>query len=193
MKKTLVIIGHPNPSSFCHALAQTYAQATREQGAAVEVLDLAKLNFDPILHEGYQGKQPLEPDLQRAQELLTWCEHLCLATPLWWGASPALLKGFFDRTLQPGFAFKYDDNPIPQKLLSGRSGRLLFTSDSPTWYSKFFMGDSAVKAITHSTLGFCGFKPVRVTRFESVRTSNIEKRSKWLEQTANISRKDQPK
>ena len=190
MTRILVIAAHPQPHSLCAGLADAYADAARQQGAEVEVLRLAELRFDPVLRHGHHGEQPLEEDLQRAQQLLTWCDHLCIATPLWWGAAPALLKGFFDRALLPGFAFKYTKGPFPRRLLSGRSARLLITSDSPAWYLRLFMGDSAVRAITDSTLRFCGFGPVRVSRFGPVRSSTPEKRDQWLRHAAHLARQD---
>jgi hypothetical protein len=32
------------------------------------ILNIARLQFDPILHEGYQGNQQIEPDIADAQE-----------------------------------------------------------------------------------------------------------------------------
>jgi len=177
--RTLVIVGHPNPDSFGSALAQRYAEAARNLGAEVEVLSLSELDFDLSLRGGFQGEQALEPDLMRAQELLKWCTHLCVVFPVWWGAPPALLKGFFDRTLLPGFAFKFRPSGLSEKLLAGRSARMIVTSDSPGWYLRWIMGDSAVNAVRRSTLAFCGFK-VRLTRLNSVRTSSPEQRDRWM-------------
>ena len=58
---------------------------------------LGDLRFDPVLREGYQQVQALEPDLLQAQANILWAEHLVLVYPIWWGGIPALLKGFFDR------------------------------------------------------------------------------------------------
>lgn len=177
--RTLVIVGHPNPNSLGSALAQRYADAARRNGAQVELLQLSDLNFDLSLRGGFHGEQALEPDLLRAQELLKWCSHLCVVFPVWWGASPALLKGFFDRTLLPGFAFRYRPSGLPERLLAGRTARLIVTSDSPGWYLRWIMGDSAMNAVRRSTLAFCGFR-VRLTRLNSVRTSRPEQRDRWL-------------
>ena len=157
MSAVLVIDAHPNPESLCAALARRYADAARQAGASVTLLSLRELAFDLVLHQGYRGQQPLEPDLQRAQRLVEASAHLCLVTPLWWGSVPALLKGFFDRTLQRGWAYRYQDNGNPLGLLAGRSARVLLTTDSPGWYLRLLQGDPTVKQLVRSTLRFCGF------------------------------------
>ena len=76
-------------------------QGAGESGAEVRKLVLAEMEFDLNLSAGYKGKQPLEPDLQEAQELIAWADHLVFVYPNWWGGMPALLKGFIDRVFLP--------------------------------------------------------------------------------------------
>ena len=190
MTAVLVIDAHPNPDSLCTALAARYADAARQTGADVTVLALRELRFDPILHQGYRGEQPLEPDLLRAQGLIEAGTHVCLVTPLWWGSVPALLKGFFDRILQRGWAFRYLPNGSPLGLLAGRSARVLLTTDSPGWYLRLLQGDPTVKQLVRSTLRFCGFKPVRVTRFGPVHGSTPQARAGWLDRAAAVGAQD---
>jgi NAD(P)H dehydrogenase (quinone) len=35
-----------------------------------------------------------------------------LVYPVWWGSVPAIMKGFLDRTLLPGFAFQKRENSV---------------------------------------------------------------------------------
>ena len=62
-KRVLVIVGHPSTDSFCAALADSYVETAIGAGQDVRVLYLGDLCFDPVLHEGYNRIQPLEPDL----------------------------------------------------------------------------------------------------------------------------------
>ncbi|MCB2035234.1 MAG: NAD(P)H-dependent oxidoreductase, partial [Ottowia sp.] len=107
-------------------------------------------------------------------------------TPLWWGSVPALLKGFFDRTLQRGWAYRYKPNGMPEGLLAGRSARVLLTTDSPGWYLRLVQGSPTERQLVRSTLRFCGLKPVRVTRFGPVHNSQPADRARWLEQAAAL-------
>lgn len=187
MKRIVVVIGHPNPESLCAALAQSYIAAAREAGHEVRVLDLAALQFDPVLRGGYKRAQPLEPDLVLAQEQIAWAEHLVVVYPIWWSAPPALLKGFFDRTFLPGFAFKYHANdPLWDRLLAGRSARLLVTSDSPAWYLFWVTRNPGVRLVKHGTLEFSGITPVRVSLFGGVRLSKPDQRAGWLQKAREL-------
>jgi len=182
MADVLIIDGHPDVSSLCAALAQSHAEGLRDRGVNAKVLALRDLHFDPILRVGYHDQQPLEPDLQRAQALIAGAKRLVVVAPVWWGSVPALLKGFLDRTLERGWAFRYKPNGMPEGLLAGRSARVIITTDSPGFYLRFIQGDPSVRALVRSTLKFCGLKPVGVTRIGPVHKSSAGQRERWLAQ-----------
>lgn len=187
--KVLLLLGHPNNDSLCAALLAQYAQGLQTTGAEVRSYRIADLNFDPSLHLGYNQVQALEPDLQRFQADVAWCTHLVIAFPLWWGGTPAVLKGLIDRTFLPGFAFKYlPNNPLPAKLLKGRSVHLLMTMDSPDFWYRWVLGRPLSKALKRQIFGFSGFAPFRLTTFGNVRGSTPAKRQKWLQQAENLGR-----
>ena len=177
----LVINGHPSRNSFTGAIANSYVVGAREAGAQVEIIHLADLTFDPILHDGYRKIMALEPDLARAQELIKSCKKLVICYPQWWGSGPALLKGFIDRTFLPGFAFKYrDKSAFWDKLLVGRSAELWLLSDSPRFWFVLKYWNSPIKWLKTATLDFCGFKPVKVTVVDRVRFLSEDQRKKVL-------------
>lgn len=185
MANVLVIDGHPDPSSLTAQLAASYAEGAPD----AVLLTLRDLDFDLTLRTGYRTPQDLEPDLARAQALLEWADHVTVLTPLWWGSVPALLKGFFDRTLERGWAFRYQDSGLPQGLLSGRTGRLMVTSDSPGWYLRI-AGDSNVKQVKGRTMEFCGIKPTTVTRYTDVRGRSELQIAEWIRRAADLGRTD---
>jgi putative NADPH-quinone reductase len=85
-----------------------------------------------VLGHPRDDNQPLGPDLVRAQQALLAARHVAWVYPVWWGTMPALLKGFLDRTLVSGFAYRYRPNsPLWDRLLRGRSAELLVTMDAP--------------------------------------------------------------
>ncbi|GAA4823236.1 NAD(P)H-dependent oxidoreductase [Nocardioides caeni] len=190
MARTLVIDAHPDATSLCAALVDRYAAGAREAGAEVEVIVLRDLAFDVHLRRGLRADQPLEPDLVRAQGALIAADHVVVVAPVWWGSVPALLKGFLDRTLERGWAYRYRSNGLPQGLLAGRSARVIVTTDSPGWWLRGLMGDSAVRQLTRSTLRFCGLKPVRATRIGVVHGSTPERRESWLRKVSDLGRSD---
>ncbi|MWV57703.1 flavodoxin family protein [Rathayibacter sp. VKM Ac-2754] len=182
---TLIIDGHPNPDSLCAALARRYAD---EHGDA-EVLAVRDLAFDPDMRFGYTRRQELEPDLERAWLLLLEARHVVVVTPVWWGSVPAVLKGFFDRVLLPRRAYRTRPNGLPEGLLTGRTGRVIVTSDSPRWYLPL-VGDTTVRHVRRTTLRFCGIRPVRATRLGPVKDSTPERRQAWLAEAGRLGRLD---
>jgi NAD(P)H dehydrogenase (quinone) len=177
----LVINGHPRRDSFTGAVAESFAFGVRDMGSEVQILHLADLVFDPILHEGYRIVMPLEADLLRAQELIRACTKLVICYPQWWGSGPAILKGFIDRVFLPGFAFKYHENSaLWDKLLKGRSAELWLLSDSPRIWFIIKYWNSPIKWLKTATLDFCGFHPVKVRIVDRVRFLTNDQRKKVL-------------
>ena len=186
-KRILLILGHPSTTSFCAALAERYAQSALDAGHEVRQLRLGEIVFDPVLRDGYQQIQTLEDDLNAAQSDILWAEHLTLVYPIWWGGIPALLKGFFDRVLLPGFAFKYrKGKAFPDKLLNGRTAHLLVTMDTPPWYYRLIYRMPGLHEVRKTTLQFCGIKPLRTLTFGPVLGSTDQQRRSWLQQAQAI-------
>ena len=185
-----LLMANPDRDSFDNAIADTYQAAALAAGHQLERQDLATMHFDPILHRGYKAIQPLEPDLVQAQELMSWCQRWVIVYPAWWGSVPALLKGFFDRTLLPGQAFApHEHDPMWDKLLKGRSGQLFVTADAPDIWTLLAYHNADVRMVKHAVLGFCGIRPVKVTRFAEVKTSTEVTRAAWLERVRQIAAK----
>jgi NAD(P)H dehydrogenase (quinone) len=182
MKKILIINGHPDKQSLCSELAIKYKKGADLAGAECKLVNLADLEFNPSLSNGYRKRTELEPDLLMMQQEILKAEHIVLVYPNWWGTYPALLKGFLDRILLPGFAFSYRENSVlTNKLLKGKTARLVVTMDSPSWYYSLFLNSPGHTTMKKGILGFCGIKPVKVTSFGPVRNSAENKRKEWMQ------------
>ena len=68
MKKILIINGHPNSQSFCHAISEAYKDGASSKGNHAVLLNLSELNFDLSLANGYSKSMELEKDLVFAQD-----------------------------------------------------------------------------------------------------------------------------
>ena len=181
MKKILIINGHPNAESYNAALAKAYKQGALSSGAEVKEINVGELNFNPNLAFGYQKRMELEPDLRDAQEKILWADHLVWVYPIWWGGIPAILKGFIDRTFLPDFAFKYRENSVWwDKLLAGKSARIICTLDQPAWYFWLVNRRPAYWAMKKMTLEFCGINPVKVTTIGPIQNSKDTYRQDWI-------------
>lgn len=180
-KNITVILGHPDSSSFCHALAEKYATSAQAAGHTVRLFKLGELAFDPVLRHGYQQRQELEPALVEIREAILWAQHLVFVYPTWWGSMPAILKGLFDRIFLPGYAFQYrKDSQWWDRLLAGRSAHAIVTMDTPPWYYRLVYSMPGHHQIKKTILEFCGIKPVRITSLGPIRQASAAQRSNWL-------------
>ena len=116
--------------------------------------------------------------------------HLAIATPVWWGSSPAVLKGFIDRVFLPGWAYAHSGGALPVKGLTGRSARVLVTMDAPRWWDQLRYGRSARRQLKDATLGFVGYKPVTTSLFPSVGTSTLPQRQRMLDRARRDGERD---
>jgi putative NADPH-quinone reductase len=181
MKKIVIINGHPDNESFNHALQKAYKTGALRTGNEVEEITLSDMEFSTNLRYGYRKRTDWEPDLLDAWDKIVQADHLVLIFPIWWGSMPALMKGFFERVFLPGFAFEYQEkSPFPKKLLKGKTSEIIVTMDTPVWYYKWILGNTGVKLLKNSILGFCGVKNKRTTYLAVMKTSDEKQRQKWL-------------
>ncbi|MCT1476888.1 NAD(P)H-dependent oxidoreductase [Microbacterium sp. p3-SID336] len=181
----LVIDGHPDPQSLTAAIARHYAEGHGD----ARVLALRDLDFDPHLRFGYRERMTLEPALVDAKRALHEATSIAVATPLWWGSVPAVLKGFFDRALLPQQEYRYTALGLPQGLLPARQGRLLLLADTP-WYAAPFTGLPAQTQVARNTLRLCGVRTVRRTRMLGVKGADASTIARWLDRAERLGAAD---
>ncbi len=187
MKKIVLILGHTYDQGFCGSIFEAYVKGAQEAGHEIRKIKLGELKFDPILHKGYREIQELEPDLKSAQADMLWADHWVFIFPTWWSSFPAILKGFFDRIILPGFGFKFQEGKLlQQKLLAGKTARLITTMDGPALAYRFWFGAPGIKIIKTGVLNFCGISPVKTTIIGSLKFLAEEKKSKKLEAIKKI-------
>lgn len=188
--RILVIQGHPDATHphLCHALADAFAQGALDAGHEVRRLDIATLDF-PLLRSQADFMQGEAPEtLRAAQQDIAWCETMLLVFPLWLGGAPALVQAFLEQTMRPGFAYRYRGKGFPEKLMKGRSARLVVTMGMPALAYRLWFMEHGVKRITQGVLGFVGFSPVRVTYFGMIEQASEAKRAGWLQRMRELGR-----
>jgi len=187
-KRIYILLGHTYQKGICDAFAESYAKGARSAGHEVRLTKMGDMKFDPILHDGYHTVQELEPDLKKAQEDIKWAEHIVIIYPMWWSSMPADLKGFFDRAWLPEFAFRFHENGMGwDKLLKGKSGRVIITMDSWPLVSRLLFGDST-NEIGKAILGFSGIHPVHITKIGPVKDMSPEDIKDWQDKISGCGR-----
>jgi NAD(P)H dehydrogenase (quinone) len=122
-----------------------------------------------------------------AWEKIKWADHLVWVYPVWWGSWPALMKGFVDRVFLPGLTFKKIEGSLWwEKLLKGKTARIITTMDQPGWYYRWVYGRPSTNALKKCTLEFCGVGPVKTTTIGPIRNSKTTFRENWLEKVKRL-------
>jgi putative NADPH-quinone reductase len=181
MAKIAIIVGHPQQQTLCEALAEAYARGATAAGHEVKLFALSRMNFDPILRDGFRREHPLEPDLQAAYDWMAASDHWVIVFPLWCGDMPAILKGFIERVLQPDLLRMHaSDGKLTWKVFKGKSARVIMTMGMPGWFYRLYYGAHALKLIKRNILHFIGVTPVRSTIYGMIDAAGDDKRKEWL-------------
>ncbi len=155
----LIIYAHPNKEGHCGYILKKIQRELDNDKKNYEILNLYKINFNPILknEEHYtSGRRKVTEKIGEFQDKIRNNKKFIIIYPTWWNSTPAILKGFFDRVLTMGFAFKYE-NKIPRGLLQGKVA-VITTTGGPIIFEKFFAGNRSLKTVINDTLNFCGLK-----------------------------------
>ena len=186
-----IIQGHPDPAGghLCHALADAYAAGAVSAGHAVARIEVARLDF-PLLRtrEEFTGRAVPE-SLDAAMLGIMGAQHLVIVFPLWLGTMPALLKGFLEQVLRPGFAFEAREKGFPRGLLHGRSARLVVTMGMPALIYRWYFRAHGVRGLERSILRFAGMGPVRETLLGSIEGVDDAERRRWLDRMEGYGRR----
>jgi putative NADPH-quinone reductase len=189
MKKIFIISAYPNQDGVGTQLVDNYLEESLKVGHEAILLNLSAISFDPVLHHGYKKRQELEADLLSAQKNISWADHLVFFFPIWWGGTPAILKGFFDRVFLPGFAFNYGSGYLPKQLLTKKSARIIVTMDAPLIFDSLVLGCAGIKLVKKAILQFCGINPVKITRIGRLRYLNEKQKNKVTEKIRQIAKR----
>ena len=179
-----IISGHPNSSSYCTALAKSYEEGSKSTGNKVRFISVTSMKFDAV-HQ----RKTVEKDVAYAQSTLQWADHIVFIFPIWWGNMPALMKGFVDRVFASGVTYKFKEGGMWDKLLKGKSARVIATMDAPPLVYKLFFRNPLKKNMK-AILGFCGVAPIKYSYIGSVKMASPEKRKFWLERIKKVGMKD---
>ncbi len=183
-RNILLIQGHPDGSAthLCYALADAYAQGAAHAGHSVRRLTLAGLQFPLLSSQAQWETGELPPSLQPAQDDIRWADHIVLFFPLWLGDMPALLKGFLEQVMRPGFAFvrKQGSAVFTEKGLTGRSARVVVTMGMPALVYRWYFRAHSVRALERNVLGFVGIAPVSQTLVGGAAGLSAQDASRWL-------------
>lgn len=188
-KRIFIWVAHPKPNSLNAALAARYAKGAEENGADVRIMALADMDVDQDF-DGYDKRRELTPDLAEWQENIRWADHVMIVHPYWWGAMPSKAKAVLDAGLLSGFAYKYKAKGVAwDKLLTGRTGDAIITSDTPSWIDTLIYRSPGRRVMRNQVMKFTGIKPRQVVQMGSVKLADTTKIDRWLAQAESMGAK----
>lgn len=186
-----VILAHPRPGSFNHAIADEVVAVLRDSGHTITLHDLYQEWFDPVLPSGEIPRDSVLP-----VEITCHCREIAAADgivfvhPDWWGMPPAILKGWIDRVLRPGVAYRFaatdSGDGVPEGLLAAEAVLVFNTSNTPAEREQVVFGDPLERIWKDCIVSFCGVPIFRRRMFSVIVTSTEDQRREWLAEVREI-------
>ena len=186
--RVTVILAHPDRESFNHAIADAAVDALSASGHDVVFHDLCAERFDPVMPaaEIPQGAKLPEAIATHCLEIEN-ADGIVVVHPNWWRQPPAILKGWVDRVMRPGVAYRFNEGDsgegVPEGLLRARTALVLNTSNTSDERERAVFGDPLRRIWVDCVFGLCGVTDVRRRVFSEVVTSTPAQRDAWLAET----------
>ncbi|OOF58517.1 NAD(P)H-dependent oxidoreductase [Rodentibacter myodis] len=181
----LIIFAHPNSKgSFGRAIADRVAKASQTLGVSTQFRDLYTLDFNPIIsfEELQAANQGIIPEeVKYEHQLIRQADLITLVYPLWWMGFPAILKGYLDRVLSHGFAYK-TENGESVGLLQGKQMQQFITLGSNVdKYKEFGVDKSLDHCLINGLFNYCGILNVDYELFGDIHLIDDEARRKMID------------
>lgn len=182
-----IILAHPDPKSFNHAIAHTAKEQLLQNDHTVFFHDLYQENFPPLLPTEEIARDAVLPDVisTHCRELVT-ADGIIIVHPNWWGMPPAILKGWIDRILRPGMAYEFVENDsgegVPYGLLQAKAALVFNTSNTETLREQQVFGDPLEMIWKNCIFDLCGCTRYYRKMFNIVVTSSESEREQWLQE-----------
>jgi NAD(P)H dehydrogenase (quinone) len=194
----LIVLAHPEKNSLNHAIAAACRDQLVENGHTAILRDLYAENFDPILRTPEIPKGALvDAAVQSHCDDLAKSDGLIVAHPNWWSQPPAILTGWIDRVIRPGFAYEFvagpDGKGVPRGLLKLKTALVFNTANTPPDQELALYGDPLESIWKKSVCGLCGIPHCERQIFSVVIVSTPEERRQWLAQAREMTSRNFPK
>ena len=164
----LIVIGHHDPDSLTHAIAEQIAAGLRAAGHTSEFADLAREGFDPRFgladHAVHRRQAGPPADVLAEQARIDRADTLVLVYPIYWWSLPALLKGWVERVFSNGWAFDQAADGSTTKRLRGMTAHLvgIAGADAGT-FERHGYGEAMRVQIEHGIFDYCGARVLSST------------------------------
>lgn len=193
----MLLLAHPRPTSYCHALAERIGEQLIGLGHEVRSHDLYAERFDPILttYESHTSGEEIESVLAREEdptialhrEELRQAEGLAIVHPNWWGMPPAILTGWVNRIVVPGVAYRLEDaTGYPEPLAPIQDLLVVNTSDTTDEREETLYKDPLASIWGRCVAPYLGGPRVTRRVLRPVTDSSDEQRAAWIDEVGTL-------
>lgn len=189
MKRHLIIKALHRDESFLSEGTERLISSLIANDEEVEVRDLYKLAFNPILTVSdfeavKSGETPA--DILAEQEYINNADFIWVVFPIWWAGMPGILKGYIDRVFLSGFAYQMEgDNP--RGLLTNKQVIVL---NSMGMSHEDYKNDGMFKALEltmdKGVFEFSGMKVLVHKYFSSIMSAGAETRENYFQEIESM-------
>ena len=174
-KKILIVSAFAEPQSLGGKIVDEIAAQARNAGIGVTVSDLYASRFDPVAFPGdFKSRAnaaffnlgdeqraarlngTLPPQVKAEQDKLAAADAVIFLCPVYFGAPPAILKGWLEQVLTPGFAYERGAKPMAGKkamFAAVQGGRMGAATDEDAKA----LTASCFQPLCDQGLSYCGF------------------------------------
>ena len=194
--KVLVVLAHPNPDSFSHAIVDKVSATLANRDHSVSVIDLYAIGYSSAMTRAELAAYPtstpaIDPVVIEHTHLIQECSTIVFVYPTWWSSMPAILKGWIDRTMLPGIAFSVDPETLKLQPELTNVRRLIgITTFGGPRLASLVVRDNGSKIVTRSLRAIC-HRRCRTTwlRLFNIDSSTPAERETFLQRVDRTMRK----
>jgi len=184
--KVLIILASPNydqdlRSETINSLCKTFVEVCQQRNVVVDFIDLYKeMDFDPVFFPEKQDTKALEYQIRFKK-----ADTIVFFYPIWWGTVPAILKGFLDKILVSGFAYK-EEKTGTKGLMDKKKIMVFSTSEKPLWEHRLVYGNINKVFWKRVICDTCDISLFQYKEFGAIRNVKSEEIDKWKAQMKKI-------
>ena len=187
MKKIFLIYGHYNDNSFNSAIKNEFIKESELKGNKVDVVDLYKEKFNPVL----AGEKPDEIVLDHRKRI-EQSDIIVLVAPIWNFRMPAIVEGWIDKVLAPPWAYRFKklwgNYGYPIGNLRDKQAIIFCTYGSPRLAITTFFLNLPIRRLKRGVFHMCGIYNIIYRRYFAVPFVSNEKRKEFLEDVRETAR-----
>ena len=192
--KTLIIYNHPHEGSFCSAIRDAVQTGLDTGGHSYKLINLDADGFDPVMREkdleafvqssrnDGKGIEGIDPLVRMYADKMRWAERIVMIFPIWWMTMPAMTKGFIDKVIFPGLAYRMEDGKLVNMLTRLKQVVIITTMNTPSAIYETTFGNSLEGSLIKGTFNQIGIHDIRWISLNMVKHVEDEKRWLWLDE-----------